>query len=52
MKSQLDDEDVELRALADFAKVAPSTDKLQIDMALPAQDLFDRFHFPCDAADE
>jgi hypothetical protein len=47
IKSQIDDEDVEYRALADFAKVADNPERLEINLALPAQDLFDKLHFPC-----
>jgi hypothetical protein len=50
-KSQLDDEDVEYKALAELAKVADNPDKLEINLALPAQDLFDKLHFPCPGRD-
>lgn len=51
IKGQLDDEDVELRALADLAQVDVSEGKLELNLALPAQDLFDRLHFPCAGRD-
>jgi hypothetical protein len=47
VKSQLDDDQVEVRALADLAKVGRDAHVLQVDLALPAQDLFDKLHFPC-----
>src|SRR5439155_4954992 len=47
VRSQLDDEDVEMQALADLAQVSTRGDKLEVNLALPAQDLFDRLHFPC-----
>jgi hypothetical protein len=50
-KNQLDDDAVEYRALADLARVGDDPDRLQIDLALPAQDLFDRLHFPCPGRD-
>jgi hypothetical protein len=46
-KSQLDEDQVELQTLADLAKVRTQAGKLQLDLALPANDLFDRLHFPC-----
>jgi hypothetical protein len=46
-KSQLDEDQVELQTLADLAKVRTQAGKLQMDLALPANDLFDRLHFPC-----
>jgi hypothetical protein len=46
-KSQLGEDDVELQALADLAKVGSDGDKLQLDFALPAKDLFERFRLPC-----
>jgi len=49
-KEQLDPGDVELAALAELAKVADSKDGLQIDLALPASDLFEKLHFPCPGA--
>jgi hypothetical protein len=51
VKGQLDDEDVELQALADLAQVSTRGDKLEINLALPAQDLFQRLHFPCATRD-
>lgn len=46
-KSQLDDEDVELRTLADLAEVSSRDGKLELDLALPAKDLWDKLHLPC-----
>jgi hypothetical protein len=51
VRSQLDDEDVEMQALADLAQVSTRGGKLEVNLALPAQDLFDRLHFPCAARD-
>jgi hypothetical protein len=51
VKSQLDEDQVEFQTLADLAKVSGDGSKLQIDLALPANDLFDRFRFPCDERD-
>ncbi|HET7784778.1 MAG TPA: hypothetical protein VFL36_02305 [Myxococcales bacterium] len=51
VKNQLDDDAVEYRALADLAKVGENPDRLEIDLALPAQDLFDKLHFPCPGRD-
>jgi hypothetical protein len=47
VKSQLADEDVELRALADLAQVSARGDKLEMNLAVPAKDLLDRLHLPC-----
>jgi len=46
-REQLDPSDVELSTLAELAKVAGSKDALNVDLALPANDLFDKLHFPC-----
>jgi hypothetical protein len=46
-KEQLDPSDVELATLAGLAKVTSSKDALNIDLALPVNDLFDKLHFPC-----
>ena len=46
-KEQLDPSDVELSTLAELAKVNHSKDGLNVDLALPANDLFDKLHFPC-----
>jgi hypothetical protein len=51
VKNQLDDDAVEYRALADLASVGANPDKLEINLALPAQDLFDKLHFPCPGRD-
>lgn len=50
-KNQLDDDAVEYRALADLARVGDNPDRLEINLALPAQDLFDKLHFPCPGRD-
>jgi hypothetical protein len=46
-KEQVDPSDVELGTLAELAKVQHGKDQLNIDLALPAADLFDKLHFPC-----
>jgi hypothetical protein len=46
-KGQLDDDQVELRALAELAKVNTSGGKLNLEMALPVADLFEKLHIPC-----
>jgi hypothetical protein len=46
-KSQLDDDQVELQALAELAKVNTSSGRLEMSLALPAADLFDKLHIPC-----
>lgn len=46
-REQVDPNDVELATLAELAKVESSKTALNIDLALPAADLFDRLHFPC-----
>jgi hypothetical protein len=51
VKGQLDEDQVELQTLADLAKVSTESGKLELNLALPAQDLFDRFHFPCEGRD-
>lgn len=50
-KGQLDEDQVELQTLAEFAKVATESGKLELNLALPAQDLFDRMHLPCPGRD-
>jgi hypothetical protein len=47
---QLDPNDVELATLAELAKVTSSTEALNIDLALPVNDVFDKLHFPCPSA--
>jgi hypothetical protein len=47
VKGQLDEDQVEFQTLADLAKVSAESGKLEMNLALPANDLFDRFHFPC-----
>jgi hypothetical protein len=51
VKTQLEEDQVELRTLADLARVSSESGKLELNLALPAQDLFDRFHFPCESHD-
>ncbi len=46
-RDQVDQEDVELSALADLARVTSADDGLHVDLAVPAKDLFDKLHFPC-----
>ena len=51
VKSQIEEDQVELQTLADLAKVSTDSGKLELNLALPAQDLFDRFKFPCPGRD-
>jgi hypothetical protein len=51
VKGQLDDEDVELQALADLAQVSSRKDKLEVNVAVPAEDVFERLNFPCAGRD-
>jgi hypothetical protein len=51
VRSQLDEEDVELQTLADLAQVSTRGDRLEVNLALPAQDIFERLHFPCASRD-
>jgi hypothetical protein len=51
LRGQLDEDQIELQALADLAKVSPESGQLEIELALPASDLFDRLHFPCPGRD-
>src|SRR6185436_5806513 len=46
VKNQLDEDQVEFQTLAELAKVSGEGSNLQVDLAVPANDLFDRFHFP------
>lgn len=46
-KTQLGDDQVELQALAELTKVKTADGKLQVDLALPVADLFDKLHIPC-----
>ena len=50
-KGQLDEDQVELQTLAEFAKVSSESGKLELNLALPVQDLFDRMHLPCPGRD-
>ena len=38
---------MELQALASFAHVKDEDGKLKVDLAVPANDLFDKLHLPC-----
>jgi ATPase subunit of ABC transporter with duplicated ATPase domains len=51
VKGRLDEDQVELQTLADLAKVSTEGGKIELNLALPAQDLFERFHFPCEGRD-
>ncbi len=51
VRSQLGEDQVELQTLADLAKVQAQGGTLEVNLALPAQDLFDRLHFPCPGRD-
>jgi hypothetical protein len=51
VKGQLDEDQVELQTLAEMAKVSTEGGKLEVNLVMPAQDLFDRFHFPCEKRD-
>jgi len=51
VKGQLDEDQVELQTLAEMAKVSTEGGKLEVNLVLPAQDLFDRFQFPCEKRD-
>lgn len=46
-KTQIGDDNVELQTLADLAQVKSEDGKLKLDLALPADDLFERLHLPC-----
>ena len=46
-KSQLDDDQVELQALTELAKVSTGSGKLEMNLAVPVADLFDKLHIPC-----
>ncbi len=50
-REQLDPSNVELATLAELAKVSGSGEALNIDLALPMNDLFDKLHFPCPAGE-
>ena len=51
VKGQIEEDQVELQTLAELAKVSTDSGKLEVNLALPAQDLFDRFKFPCEKRD-
>jgi hypothetical protein len=51
-REQLEPSDVELATLAELAKVSGSGEALNIDLALPMNDIFDKLHFPCPAAEQ
>ena len=46
-RTQIGDDNVELQTLANLASVKSEGGKLKLDLALPADDLFDRLHLPC-----
>jgi hypothetical protein len=46
-RSQIGEDDVELRALAELAQVRAEDGKLSLDLAMPVNDLFDKLHLPC-----
>jgi hypothetical protein len=52
VREQLDPNDVELATLVDLAKVNATNDGLNIDLALPVSDVFDKLHFPCPGAEK
>jgi len=47
VKNQLSDDDLKLQALADLSNVRSEDGLVKLDLALPADDLFDRLHLPC-----
>ena len=49
-REQLDPSEVELATLAELAKVTGSGEAVNIDLALPMNDIFDKLHFPCPGA--
>ena len=51
-REQLDPSDVELATLAELAKVSGSGEALNIELALPMNDIFDKLHFPCPAGEQ
>jgi len=46
-RTQIANDDVELQALADLANVVDRKDQLEVQLAVPAKDLFEKLHFPC-----
>lgn len=48
-REQVDPSNVELATLAELAKVSGSGEALNVDLALPMNDLFEKLHFPCPA---
>jgi len=48
-RERLDPSNVELATLAELAKVSGSGEALNIELALPMNDIFDKLHFPCPA---
>jgi hypothetical protein len=51
-REQLDPSNVELATLAELAKVSGSGEALNIELALPMNDIFDKLHLPCPAAEQ
>jgi hypothetical protein len=51
-REQLDPSNVELATLAELAKVSGSGDSLDVELALPMNDIFDKLHFPCPAREQ
>jgi hypothetical protein len=51
-REQLDPSNVELATLAELAKVSGSGDSLNVELALPMNDIFDKLHFPCPAPEQ
>jgi hypothetical protein len=51
VRSQVGEDEVELQALAELASVSSGGGKLELNLAVPAKDLFERFHFPCPGRD-
>ena len=51
VRKQIAQDDVEVAALAELAKVEAGKDGLQVDLALPAKDLFERLKIPCPGRD-
>jgi hypothetical protein len=50
-KTQIGEDDVELRTLADLAQVRSEGGKLKLDLAMSVDDLFDKLHLPCPGRD-
>lgn len=50
-KTQIGEDDVELRTLADLAQVRSEGGKLKLDLAMSVDDLFTKLHLPCPGRD-